>query len=65
MVLSIILRASLKISGLVLVLGYFIFNAVQIELIGDEILVNFAEKYMIVQTAEPLDPPWLQVFTEL
>ena len=52
-------------SGLVLVFVDFFFESIEIELVFDEIFVNFAEEDMVFESAEPLNPSDVDVLAEL
>lgn len=43
----------------------FLFDAIQVEVIPDELLVDLAEELMVLQIAEPLDPAAIGFFTIL
>ena len=51
--------------GLVLVFVDFFFESIEIELVFDEIFINFTEEDMILKATEPLNPSNIDVFTEL
>lgn len=51
--------------GGLLVFGHFLLETVKIELVFDEIFVDFAEEDVILEAAEPLDPSHINVFAEL
>lgn len=41
------------------------FEAIEVELVFDEILVYFAEEAVVLESAEPLDPAHVGLLTEL
>jgi hypothetical protein len=53
------------IAGGVLVLDGFLLEAVEVELVLDEVLVDFAEEDVVLEAAEPLDPADVDVLAEL
>lgn len=49
----------------VLVFSDSIFKTVEVEVVFDEVIVDFAEEVMIFQSAEPLNPAHVDVLAEL
>jgi hypothetical protein len=47
------------------VLGDSFFESVEVELIFDEVFVDFAEEAVVFQSAEPLDPAHVHLLAEL
>lgn len=41
-----------------------LFEPVEVELVFDEIFVDFTEEEVILEAAEPLDPAYINVFAE-
>lgn len=44
------------VDGVILVMVEHLFESIQIESIGDVVVVHFAEELMVFQTDEPVDP---------
>lgn len=49
----------------ILVFGDFLLESVKVELVFNEILIDFTEKTMVFESAEPLNPADVDFFTKL